>query len=104
MPTWNPNNDDGQMKANIRMAILGGKPSYKRGNPADLPFQPTCYADSTKSALWTFFVSVTNWYNPLMMVMMEHWWSVDGQKLQGVVGVQTVGRRGISASTSEVLS
>lgn len=83
---------------------MGGKSSYKRGDAADLLFQPTCYADSTKTALWSILVSVTNWYNLVMMVMMEHWWSVDGQKLQGVVGVQTVGRRGISASTSEVLS
>jgi hypothetical protein len=22
-----------------------------------------CYADSTKAALWSVFVSVTNWYN-----------------------------------------
>lgn len=86
------------------MAILDGKPSYRRGGPASLPFQPTSYADSTKRALWSILMSVTNWYNLLMMVMMEDWWSVDGQKLQGVVGVQTVGRRGISASTSEVLS
>ena len=57
-----------------------------------------------KSASRSILVSVTNWYNLLIMVMMEHWCYVDGQKLQGVVGVQTVGRRGISASTSEVLS
>ena len=86
------------------MAILRGKPSYKRGDPAALPFQPTCYAASPKSASWWIPVSVTNWKNLQMMVMTGHWWSVDNQELLGVVGVQTVGRRGISASTFEVLS
>jgi hypothetical protein len=47
----------------MRMAILGGKPSYKRGDAAGLLSQPICYADGTKGALWLILVSVTNWYD-----------------------------------------
>ena len=34
-----------------------------------------------------------------MMVMMEHWWSVDGQKLQGVVGDTRPAVRQLTEST-----